>query len=45
MEVLEILSSLAEVRPVDMDVAVVAFPDLVDEIERFLEMVECVEED
>jgi hypothetical protein len=42
MEVLEIYSSLAKVRPVDMDVDAVSFPDLLDEVESFLEMVECV---
>jgi len=45
MEALEILGSLTKVGLVDMDVNVVSFPDLLDEIESFLEMVECVEED
>jgi hypothetical protein len=45
MKALEILSSLAKVRLVDMDVDVVPFPDLLNEVEGFLEMVECVEED
>ena len=45
MEGLEILSSLAKVGLVDKDVDVIPFPDLLDEVECFLEMVECVEED
>jgi hypothetical protein len=45
MEILKILSNLAKVRLVDMDVDVVPLSDLLNEIEGFLEMVECVEED
>jgi len=45
METLEILGSLAKVWFVDMDADVVPFPDLLDEVEGFLEMVEGVEED
>lgn len=45
MKILEILSSLAKVWLVYMDVDVIPFLDLLDEVEGFLEMVECVEED
>ncbi len=45
MEGLEILSSLAKVGLVDVDVDVIPFPDLLDEVEGFLEMIESVEED
>lgn len=45
MEVFEILSSLAKVGFVDVDIDVVPFLDLLDQVEGFLEMIECIEED
>ena len=45
MEGLEILSSLRKVGLVDMDVDVIPFLDLLDEVEGFLKMIKCVEED
>jgi len=43
VEILKILSRVAKVRLVDMDLGAVTLPDLLDEIESFLKMVECVE--